>query len=569
MVTERVDDIPLIASILDRVSLSNLIDEHFSAHGNWSGVSLGKVAVTFIIYVLSRGDHRISHVETWAEERLHILRFVLREPNFNSKDVNDTRLGLVLERLSHSERWKLFEQSLNRSVIRVYDLNMREPIRLDATIAQSFQAPGGLIQYGFSKQHRSDLPQLKVMLATLDPLAMPLFSIIAPGNKADDGLYGPIESQVMECLATLGVVRGLLFVGDCKMGSVGNRFFISQNGHYYLCPLGKTQCSTKEIMAYLEQKGNGTLNHVYKNEEKVLRAKVFEVEQEVLNPETGAIMKERRLIVYSVDYAKSQHFSFESKLDKAQKELEDMFARKQGKATPETMDEVRLKVSEIIRKQEVASFFSVQIEEEKSVKQVRKYGDREAGIVETSQFHLNITRLNEAVSQHEQTLGWRVYATNAPFEELDGVQAVEHYRNEYKIEHVFNDLMNKMTALSPIFLQKQTRIKALIQLLLVALKFSCLIQHEARTNLKNTGQSINELYPGNPKRATREPTTNLMLSAMKNITLVIYFVNNQSFAKVTNLKPIHEKILKLLNLNLDVYLNLEQILLSSGNLTET
>ena len=56
---------------------------------------------------------------------------------------------------------------------------------------------------------------------------------------------------------------------------------------------------------------------------------------------------------------------------------------------------------------------------------------------------------------------------------------------------------------------------------------------------------------------------------MKNITLVIYFVNNQSFAKVTNLKPIHEKILKLLNLNLDVYLNLEQILLSSGNLTET
>ena len=42
---------------------------------------------------------------------------------------------------------------------------------------------------GHSKDHRPDLPQVKVMQAILDPLAMPLVTDVVAGGRADDPLY--------------------------------------------------------------------------------------------------------------------------------------------------------------------------------------------------------------------------------------------------------------------------------------------------------------------------------------------------------------------------------------------
>jgi transposase len=45
-----------------------------------------------------------------------------------------------------------------------------------------------LFQFGHSKDHRPDLPQVKVMLSTLDPLGVPLATAVVPGHHADDPL---------------------------------------------------------------------------------------------------------------------------------------------------------------------------------------------------------------------------------------------------------------------------------------------------------------------------------------------------------------------------------------------
>ena len=41
--TERVDDIPLLLAQMNKVHLSDLIDESFPMHGNWQGLSMGQV----------------------------------------------------------------------------------------------------------------------------------------------------------------------------------------------------------------------------------------------------------------------------------------------------------------------------------------------------------------------------------------------------------------------------------------------------------------------------------------------------------------------------------------------
>ncbi|MCB9294606.1 MAG: hypothetical protein H6559_16020 [Lewinellaceae bacterium] len=82
------------------------------------------------------------------------------------------------------------------------------------------------------------------MMVNLDPLAMPISTLIARGNRADDQLYVPaIEKAWTEGLRR----KGMLYVGDSKLGNLPNWAFIAQSGNYYLSPLALKQFSLAEL----------------------------------------------------------------------------------------------------------------------------------------------------------------------------------------------------------------------------------------------------------------------------------------------------------------------------------
>ena len=86
----------------------------------------------------------------------------------------------------------------------------------------------------------------------------------------------------------------------------------------------------------------------------------------------------------------------------------------------------------------------------------------------------------------------------------------------------------------PVYLGKPHRIKALIRLLLLALKYVSLIQHQVRAELKTTKQTLKELYAGNPARKTQEPTTKMILKAFKNIHLTVVQIENKILIETFN-----------------------------------
>ena len=283
----------------------------------------------------------------------------------------------------------------------------------------------------------------------------------------------------------------------------------------------------------------------------------------------GTCWKERRIIVYSPACAKRQQTSFEDRSIKAQNDLEAILEAKQGRKKLNTHADVQMAVTQILAKHRVGDFINVNINERMETKKVRKYKNRPEPVKEISHFSLGI-KLNEAAKQeHLQKLGWRAYACNAPIERLDTTQVVECYRNEYKIEHKFDGLPNRITALMPVYLGKPNRIKALIRLLLLALKYVSLFQYQVRTGLKATKQTLNELYPGSPGRATDKPTTNMILKAFKNIHLTIVSVENKIYVKVSELKPIQVKILQLLKIPPEIYLGMNQLFFSHFDFSET
>jgi transposase len=230
------------------MGLPALLDEHFPTHGNWQGLSLGWVTTIWLSAILSRGDHRLVHVEPWVAQRLWTLRTVTGQA-VQSGDCTDDRLEIVLRCLHDDTRWAQFESVLNRQTVRVYELPTAR-IHVDSTSASAYTTvtEEGLFQFGPSKDHRPDLPQVKVMQAVLDPLGRPLATDVVSGERADEPLYVPCIQRVQ---ASLGR-SGLFYVGDCKMASRETRAFIAGQGDYYLCPLPTVQLAEGELDEALE-----------------------------------------------------------------------------------------------------------------------------------------------------------------------------------------------------------------------------------------------------------------------------------------------------------------------------
>lgn len=233
---ERVDDVPLIIGVANRLGLADLLNRHLGTHGRQQGLNNGQLAVGWLAYILSQADHRKSAVRDWANGLAHTLHHLLGQP-IRKVDFTDDRLGALLRRFSNDAAWEAIERDLWAASITVYDLPL-SGVRLDATTVSGYHrpTPQGLMQHGHSQDHRPDLPQLKLMAAAAEPTGQLLASDVVSGQSADDPLYIPLIRRVRRLLGR----KGLLYCGDSKMAALATRAEIVAQGDYYLMPLPLT-----------------------------------------------------------------------------------------------------------------------------------------------------------------------------------------------------------------------------------------------------------------------------------------------------------------------------------------
>ncbi len=234
--TERIDDFPLLLAVMQRLGLPEILDRHLKRHGLHEGLSWGWISTIWLAHILSQGDHRKLPVQSWVEQAQETIVRITGLTELTALDFTDDRLTTLLARLSRPAIWTAIEQELGESLIRVYELPTAR-IRLDATTVSGYHADPGsaLFEYGHSKDDPT-LRQVKVMVAALDPLGLPLVSEVVAGNTADDPLYIPAIARVLSIIKA----SGLLFVGDCKMSAAATRAYVQGLGHHYLCPLAQT-----------------------------------------------------------------------------------------------------------------------------------------------------------------------------------------------------------------------------------------------------------------------------------------------------------------------------------------
>ena len=557
--TERVDDIPLLLTQMQRMKLAELLDKHFATHGLRKGLSLGCLSVVWLTHILSQADHRMNRVQQWALRRLETLRGCGVD-SLQVGDLTDDRLADVLRLLSHDAHWQAFEQELMGQLVRVYDLPV-QCVRVDTTTASSYAQVNedGLLQLGHSKDHRPDLPQLKVVLASLDPVGMPLASEVLSGEHADDPLYLPIIARVREGLDK----SGLLYVGDCKMAAMQTRATLQAQGDYYLCPLPAVQVSPTQVYQEVEaQRVQGahlvSVERVDEQGKATCIAQGYETREQLSVEVNGQLhsWEERRLLIQSMAATKAAKKHLQERLQQAEQALQELTARRQGKARLKERTEVEEALKELLKGFRVEGLLRTQIQEHVQERPVRAYRGREARIRREVTFTVSSEREEEAIALAINQLGWRVYVTNHVAAQLTLQQAVEAYRDEYLVERNFSRLKGHPLSLAPLYVQRDDHRVGLVRLLTLALRVLTLLEGVVRQRLREQDTELAGLFAGNPKRCTSQPTTERLLEAFDEMTLTIVRAPGFVQRHLTPLSPLQQQILTLLDFSPAVYLRL-------------
>ena len=568
--TERIDDIPLLVSQQEKMGIPEVLDRVIRPHGNRQGLSVGWLTTGWLSYILSEGDHRMVEVEGWVEDHQESLSRLIPHP-VRVKDFTDDRLADVLGLLSKDEEWDEVESQLGQHLIRIYDLKS-DRIRLDSTSVSVYHGEEGqtLFRKGHSKDHRPDLAQFKVMLGTLDPLGLPVATLVVPGNCADDPLYLPTFRRARKVVGQ----GGRLYIGDAKMGALQTRAFIEAGDDFYLSPLAQVGDVGKVLQELLIPvfEGREDLQQIEAEDgaaqEGGDEGKANDVEPlglgfEVVRQQQASIdgqeiaWQERLLVIHSSELARKGHKGLDGRLSRAEKALLELTPpRGRGKKQWEDLGKLEGAVEAILKKHRVGGLLEVSYTKEVEKRAVRKYKDRPARTEERIRYVVNVHHRGDAIYLARRMLGWRLYVTNAPKENLDLAEAVKAYRGASHIEHNFARLKGRPLGIRPFYVQREDHAKGMGRLMSLALRVLTLIEYVVRENLQVNNEVLSGLYAGNPKRTTERPTTERLLKAFKGVALTLIELSDQTIRHVTPLSDLQRRTLKLLGLSTSIYENL-------------
>lgn len=568
LTTERIDDFPLLLATMQRLGLPAILDRHLTRHGLQQGLSWGWIATIWLAHILSQGDHRKLPVQAWVRQAGATILRISGLAELTEWDFTDDRLTIVLHRLSHPVVWAAIETELGRNILRVYALTPAR-VRLDSTTVSGAHAgdEGGLFQFGHSKDDPT-LRQVKVMVAALDPLGLPLVTEVVAGNQADDPLYVPAVDRVLQIIDGVG----LLFVGDCKMSALATRAHIAHLNHQYLCPLALTGETGQDLPVWIAaaNAGEHTLEAVYTADdqgERRLLAEGYAFERRV----TAAVADgehtwtERVLVVRSEHYRQVQQAGLEKRLQRATAQLLALTPLP-GRGKRQIQDESTLitAAEAILKQQAVAGLLTYAFERQEQ-RQTKYLGrgrggpDRPQREIVTVRYQMTgVSCQTEALAAQQATLGWRAYVTNAPAAQLTLADAVLTYRDEWLIERGFHRLKGAPLSLDPLFVKRDDQVRGLINLLSIAVRLLTLIEFVVRRQLKQNQEQLVGLIANNPKKGIDNPTTERLLKTFDDITLTIVRLPGQIIRHVTPLSALQTRILELLGLSPGVYLGLSE-----------
>ena len=546
--TEPINSVPLLLGIIEQMGIRRLIDAHVRPHGLWQGASVGTLVSIWLCHILAERNHRLVAVRDWVAQRVVTFNTLL-DTTLRDIDCTDDRLANVLSMLGDAPTQASLDEAMLQRWIRVYRLPT-ETMRLDSTRVSVYHDTvddESLLHQGHSKDHRPDLRQFKVMLASLDPLGLPLVCQPVAGNRADDGLYVPVYQAAVKALG----LSSVLVVGDSKMGALATRGHIVAGQSAYLCAY-RPPSATAELAIWREQAlgrqatWQGLEKIAPKTGEVLSEVMIdaWEREQSWTHPVTRHThqWRERVLVTRSSAYQAGLRRRHERTLARLSEDLAKLWQPLgRGRKRYGSRQALEGVVAQRIAQANLTGVVQTRVAQETLPDGTTRWV--------VSALWVNLAAWQGLVER----LGWQVYVTNTTKAHYEAPALVAAYHQQVVQERGFSRLKSRHLHIRPVYLRDEKRIAGLLWLLCLALRVLTLTEYRLRTALAERGEELVGLNPASRTPSTARPTTERVLDAFPSITLTTIEVEGGQYRHVTPLNATQCHILALLKLPDDLY----------------
>lgn len=533
-INERLDHLGIVAGVCQEIGLAAWLDAQDPTHRQQ--VSVGTATVAMILNGLGFSNRQLYLVPQYFANKPveHLLGAGIK-----AEMLNDDCLGRTLDWLYAHDPTKLFA-GIARQARQIFGVKVQQ-VHVDTT---SFSVSGQYAQatareeqteaeaaiiaitYGYSRDHREDLKQWMLALATTHDGDIPLFLRPLDGNSSDKA------NLLMAVTALQDQLRGAdgepsVYVADNGIYSEANMRQLNEAGVKWVSRVSETLTQAQTIL-------HNSPDEWQRSEDGSMQwfSRVLELPQGT----------ERWVIVRTT-----------ASLQRAQGNLQRQVSRAQtswaqkcwhlGNRRFACETDARSALERELKGKPV--WLEVEVEFVAHPHHTSKGRPRKDARPATHHWQIVATATVKQVRVDEEALrkACFIVGTNVLDTAVLSDQAlVTTYKEQGGVERGFRFLKDPLFLASSVFVKKPERIIALSLIMVLCLLVYRLAEYRLRTRLAETEQTI----PDQVHKPTVRPTMRWVFQCLEGVELLHVQTASTSLTVVLRLQPVHRLILALL-----------------------
>jgi len=495
VVEKRLGALPVAAEFLRRLDLAGTVDRLCPGRDT-AHLTHGQVIETLVANRLT-APTPLWRVDDWAREWA-VEEVFGTEPEL----LNDDRLGRALDAIA--EHLTEITDSIGARAIGEFGIDvstchwdMTSMSLHGAYPADDQDEAYPQVRHGHPKDRRYDLKQIQTGLAVTGDGGIPLLSRVIDGGAAE-------ISQITGAMKALRAIAGpkeFLLIADSKLVSYRNVTALIKAGTGFIAPAPASTVDDA-VYAALDLDAATVVDYTPARDENTPaeRRETYRVLEDThvlsgprkRDPQVAV----RRILVHSTGNAKGQQRARDKRLAKAREEL-DKLQRGAGGRYYNTAEKIAARIGVIAKTRRVTGCLHTSITTDDTGRPTLDW-----------HFDQDVLQAEAAVD------GWYALLTTLTPEQADAAEVLRRHKGQGTVERRYGDFKGPL-AVTPVFVQDNKRVAALVTVICLALLVFCLIERQVRRALGGD-QKMPGLYPGNQQV---RPTGRMILYHLSGLRL--------------------------------------------------
>jgi transposase len=520
---ERLDHLGIVAGVCREIGLAEYLDG--LAGPNQQQVSIGTATVAMILNGLGFSNRRLYLVAQFFASKPveHLLG-----AGITAEQLHDDCLGRTLDWLYAHDPTALFagiaRQARQRFGIPVHQVHVdTTSFAVTGEYDTDLDAHTLAVTYGYSRDHRADLKQWMLALATTRAGDVPLFCQALDGNASDKVQLVAAVAALAEQLRT-DVEEAPIFVADSGLYSAENAVRLTTAGVRWISRVPDTSKAAKAALSVTDaawQRG-GAVSWA---------------------PATQAPDGERWVVVRTTQGEERARATLARQMEAARQTWEKALWHL-GNQRFACAPDAQAALAQQLKK--LPPWLTVQSQLIAHAKQRRPGRPRTGSTPDRTEWQVVATLAvdDAAVTRTVQRQASFLVATNVlDPAQLPDQELIQTYKEQHSVERGFSFLKDPLFLASSVFVKKPSRIVALSLVMVLCLLVYRLAEHRLREQLAATGQTV----PSQLKQPTDRPTMRWIFQCFEGVSLVAFHPSHgPPHRDLANLEPLHQQVAALL-----------------------